>query len=36
MILALQRGGSAIVNLLDAAAANFMIRDFHNDPPLAV
>jgi hypothetical protein len=36
MILALQRGGSAIVNDLDAAAANVMIRDFHNDAPLAV
>jgi hypothetical protein len=36
MILALQRGGSAIVDDLDVAAANFMIRDFHNDAPLAV
>jgi hypothetical protein len=36
MILALQRSGSAIVDYLDAAAANFMIRDFDNDAPIAV
>jgi hypothetical protein len=36
IVLALQRGGSAIVDDLDAAVANFMICDFHNHTPLAI